>query len=72
MSLPEQGLEQERIRQNVQRTVGMRVLREIRKMMDEELHDKQARAKLLRVLLHYGWIVLLPATLLLLHYLGVI
>lgn len=64
--------EQERIEQNVRRTAGIHALRKIRGIVDEDLKNEEVRAKLLRAFLHYGWIVLLLAALLLARYLGVI
>lgn len=64
--------EQERIEQNVRRTAGIHALRKIRGIVDEDLKDEAARAKLLHAFLRYGWIALLLAALLLARYLGVI
>jgi len=69
--------EQERIEQNARRTAGIHALRKIRGIVDEDLKDGAARAKLLHDLLRYGWIALLLAALLLAalllaRYLGVI
>jgi hypothetical protein len=68
MSTPDQ----ERIDQNVRRTAGIHVLKEIRGIVDEDLREEAARAKLLRAFLRYGWIVLLLAAWLLARYFGVI
>lgn len=70
MTAPEQ--EQERIGQNVQRTAGAHALKKIRGIVDEDLHEEAARAKLLHIFLRYGWIVLLLAALLLARHFGVI
>ena len=71
--MPEQeSPEQERIGQNVRRTAGTHALRKIRGIVDDDLHEEAARAKLLRAFLRYGWIALLLAALLLARYLGVI
>ena len=73
MSMPEQEhLEQERMDQNVRRAAGIHALKEIRGIVDEDLREEAARAKLLRVFLRYGWIVLLLATWLLARHFGVI
>jgi hypothetical protein len=61
-----------RIEQSVRRTAGMRALKEIRGIVDEELRADAARDKLLRAYFRYGWIALLLAALLLVHYFGVI
>lgn len=70
MTAPEQ--EQERIGQNVRRAAGAHALKKIRGIVDEDLHEEAARAKLLHIFLRYGWIVLLLATLLLARHFGVI
>ena len=73
MTAPEQErAEQERIGENVRRTAGIHALKEIRGIVDEDLNEEAARAKLLHVFLRYGWIVLLLAALLLARYFGVI
>jgi hypothetical protein len=64
--------EQERIEQNVRHATGIHALKEIRGIVDEDLREEAARAKLLRVFLRYGWIVLLLATWLLARHFGVI
>jgi len=68
MSTPDE----ERIEQNVQRTAGIHALKEIRGIVDEDLREEAARAKLLRAFLRYGWIVLLLAAWLLARHFGVI
>ncbi len=68
MSTPDQ----ERIDQNVRRTAGIHALKEIRGIVDEDLREEAARAKLLRAFLRYGWIVLLLAAWLLARYFGII
>lgn len=64
--------EQERIDQNVRRAAGIHALKEIRGIVDEDLREEAARAKLLRAFLRYGWVVLLLATWLLARHFGVI
>jgi len=68
MSTPDQ----ERIEQNVQHTTSMHALKEIRGIVDEDLREEAARAKLLRAFLRYGWIILLLAVWLLARHFGVI
>ena len=73
MTTPEQErTEQERIGENVRRAAGVSALRKIRGIVDEDLNEETARAKLLQTFLRYGWIVLLLAAFLLARYLGVI
>jgi hypothetical protein len=64
--------EQESIEQNVRRAAGVQALKEIRVIVDEDLREEAARAKLLHVFLRYGWIVLLLTVWLLAHHFGVI
>lgn len=61
--------DEERIRQNVRRTVGQRVLRELRAIADDEQRAHAANARFLRVCLKYGIIIVLA--LVLAHLLGV-
>ena len=52
MSIPEQKCyEQNRIGQNIRRTVGIHALREIRGIVDEDLREEAARNKCLRTVL---------------------
>jgi len=69
MIAPEQD---QRIERNVQRTVGGAALKQISRIVDEDLKKEAAGARMLRAFLRYGWIVLLVAAALLAHYLGVI
>jgi gamma-glutamylcysteine synthetase len=69
MIAPEQD---ERIERNVQRTVGGAALKQISRIVDEDLEKEAAGARMLRAFLRYGWIILLVAAALLAHYLGVI
>jgi hypothetical protein len=64
--------EQERMEQNVRRTAGVRALKEIRAIVDEDLREEAARKKWLAAFLRYGLIILLPAALLLAYFLGAI
>jgi hypothetical protein len=64
--------EPERLEQNVRRTVGAHVLKEIRGLVDEELRAEEARKKWLAGMLRYGLAILLLAALLLAYFLGVI
>jgi hypothetical protein len=64
--------DQQRIEQNVQRTVGQAALKKIGGIVDADLQQEVADARSLRVFLRYGWLVLLLAAALLAHYLGVI
>lgn len=67
MSTPEEPIER-----NVRHAAGIHALKEIRGIVDEDLREEAARAKLLRAFLRYGWVVLLLAAWLLARYLGVI
>jgi hypothetical protein len=67
MSTPDQ----ERIEQNVRHATGIHALNEIRSIVDEDLREEAARAKLLRAFLHYGWIILLLVAGLLARHFGV-
>jgi hypothetical protein len=69
MIAPEQD---ERIERNVQGTVGGAALKQISRIVDEDLEKEAAGARMLRAFLRYGWIILLVAAALLAHYLGVI
>jgi hypothetical protein len=64
--------EQERLEQNIRRTAGVRALKEIRGIVDDDLREEAARRKWLAILLRYGWMVLLLAAGLLARYTGVI
>lgn len=58
--------------QNIRRAAGMRALKEIRGIVDEDLREEAVRKKWLAALLRYGWIFLLLAALLAAYFLGVI
>jgi hypothetical protein len=62
----------ERIEHNVRRAAGVHALKQIRGLVDEELREDEARRKLLRAYLLYGWIILLLLALALARYFGVI
>lgn len=64
--------ERERLEQNIRRTAGMRALKEIRGIVDEDRRAEAARRKWLAILLRYGWVGLLLAVGLLARYMGVI
>lgn len=64
--------DQKRLEQNVRRTVGVRALKEIRGIVDDDLREEAARRKWLAILLRYGWMVLLLVAGLLARYTGVI
>lgn len=63
---------EQRFEQNIRRTVGMRALKEVRDIADEDLRWEAVRKKWLHTFLRYGWIVLLLPAWLLAYYLGVI
>ncbi len=63
--------EQQRIRENVERTVGQRALRELRGKVDEELRADAANTRFLRGFLKYAIIIMLAVSLALAHFLGV-
>ncbi len=62
--------DQQRIRENVERTVGQRALRELRARVEEELRADAANARFRRGFLKYGIIIMLAALLALAHLLG--
>jgi hypothetical protein len=64
--------EQERIEQNVKRTVGKRALQEIGGIVQEERRMEAANARFVRAFFRYGWIVMLLVSLALAKLLGVI
>lgn len=47
-------LEQERITQNVRRSIGLAALRKIRRIVDEVEGEEAARIRLLRIFSRYG------------------
>jgi hypothetical protein len=55
----------------VRRAAGIRALKEIRSIVDQDLGEEAARAKLLHIFLRYGWMLLLLAAGLLGFYFGV-
>lgn len=72
MSASEPGREQqERIAQNIQRTVGRRALHELRDIVDEELRVEAANERFLRAFIKYGWAIMLLVSIVLAYLLGV-
>jgi hypothetical protein len=65
------GPEQERIRQNIRRTVSQRALHELRGKVDEEMRADAANARFSRAFLKYGILIMLAASAALAHFLGV-
>jgi len=49
----------ERLQQNIRHTTGQHALKQIRAIVDEENKNDASKARALRWLLRYGWIVLL-------------
>jgi hypothetical protein len=68
----EEDKRDDRIEENVRRTVGLRALKVVRGIVDEIEREEAARRKLLRAYWAYGWIILLLAVLALARYMGVI
>ncbi len=60
------------LQENIRRTAGLHALRQIRDIVDRENADDESRARMLRRLLRYGWLVLLLVGVLLARLLGVI
>jgi hypothetical protein len=52
-------VQQERINKNVQRSAGIQALKEIRGIVEQDMREEAARAKLLRGMLRYGLAVLI-------------
>jgi hypothetical protein len=67
-----QADQQEKIDRNVRRAAGIAALRKIRRIVDEEVEADAARARLLRLLLRYGWIALLAAAGLLVYFMAAV
>lgn len=59
------------LQQNIRRTTGLRALRKIRAIVDEEDASAVSAARVRRGLLRYGWIVLLAVAALLARLTGV-
>ena len=59
------------LQENIRRTAGLHALRKIHAIVDEENKSDAARARTLRWLLRYGWIVLLVFVALLARLMGV-
>lgn len=64
--------ERERLEQNIRRTAGIRALKEIRGIVDQDRREEAARREWLAILLRYGWVALLLAAGLLARYMEVI
>jgi hypothetical protein len=64
--------EDDRLQQNIERSVAHHALRQIRDIVDKENADDAFKSRTLGWLLRYGWLVLLVLALLFARYLGVI
>ncbi|MFH2140465.1 MAG: hypothetical protein ABII63_06685 [Pseudomonadota bacterium] len=64
--------EDERLEHNIQRSTAHHALKQIRGIVDRENADEAFKARALRWLLRYGWLLLLLVALLFARYLGVI
>ncbi len=60
------------LQQNIRRTIGLHALKQIRAIVDEENADDAFKARALRWLIRYGWLLLLLIAVLLARFLGVI
>ncbi|MDO8313226.1 MAG: hypothetical protein Q7T25_14935 [Sideroxyarcus sp.] len=60
------------LQQNIRRTTGLHALKQIRAIVDEENADDAFKARALRWLARYGWLLLLLIAALLARFLGVI
>ncbi len=59
------------LQQNIRRTTGKHALKQIHAIVEEENENEAAKARALRWLMRYGWIVLLVGAALLAHLMGV-
>ncbi len=64
--------DEEMIRNNVRRTVGMRALHGISQIVAHEQKADEEKARLLRLIVRYGWLALLAMALLILFAFGLI
>ncbi len=60
------------LQKNIRKTTGIHALRQIRAIVDEDNANEALKARALRWLLRYGWLVLLLVGLLLAYLFGVI
>lgn len=60
------------LQKNIRRTAGLHALKKIRGIVDKENADDEFKARILRQLLRYGWIVLLLVAAMLARLTGVI
>jgi hypothetical protein len=60
------------LQQNIRRTTAIHALKQVRALVDEADADDAFKARALRWLLRYGWLVLLLAAALIARLLGVI
>jgi hypothetical protein len=60
------------LQKNIRHTAGIRALKQIRAIVDEDNANEAFKARALRWLLRYGWLVLLLVGLLLAYLFGVI
>ncbi|MDP2760538.1 MAG: hypothetical protein Q8O64_09080 [Sideroxyarcus sp.] len=59
------------LQQNIRRTTGLHTLKKIRALVDVELADESYKARALRWIRRYGWLVLPALALLAAYLLGV-
>lgn len=59
------------LQENIRRTTGQHALKQIRAIVEEENKHEAAKARALRWLMRYGWLVLLAGAALLAHLIGV-
>lgn len=59
------------LQQNIRRTTGLHALKKLRALVDVELADESYKARALRWIRRYGWLVLPALALLAAYLLGV-
>ena len=59
------------LQQNIRRTTGLHALKKISAIVDEENRNDASKARIIRGLLSYGWIVLLVIAAVLMRLKGV-
>ena len=62
---------EDRLQQNIRRTTGLRALRQISAIVEDENQSDVVKARSLRWILRYGWILLLAVGVLLGYLTGV-
>ncbi len=64
--------EEDPMQENIRRATGHHALRQIHSLVDKENADDEFKARTLRWLLRYGWLILVAVALLFARYLGVV